>query len=341
MLIVEDEYKCLICNKKNKLQKVATIYGWNYFCEDCINKHVFFCNSCNTYYYEEHFDRINLDDEKNMCKSICGICFENDYFRCTHCCKIQKISSECDLNSYVCEKCINNYSSLKKDNNFLINHSRFIPQLKFYKYDQEETELFIGVELELAGKHENYINFLKEIHNNTKFVYCKRDGSLPNYGVEIVSHPATINFHNNSSEWIKIFDLINKYEINNTNNCGLHFHFSKKYFSDDNIKFLDYFINNNEKIMKEIGGRSLKNYCSIRKKLFDQWGTRFCSNHCDAINITNKNTIEIRFCASTYEYDIFRQRMNDVFNIIMFSKQYSFEDILKGNNAEMFEHFLK
>ena len=59
-------------------------------------------------------------------------------------------------------------------------------------------------------------------------IYCKHDGSLDD-GFEIVSHPATLEYHTNTIPWKKILDeaLEMGYYSHNSGTCGLHVHINR------------------------------------------------------------------------------------------------------------------
>lgn len=337
----KDNECCYYCEKdfsKNKLINVATFDGWKKCCNAC-RDNIFYCCSCKKYYDLNDF----VYEDLNNKKSICHSCFDADYFLCRICNKTKK--KKYMAGDLYCEEC-KEQGDNKYKNKTIYSYS-YKPVPHFFKMPKEKTDLFIGIELEIAPnlhitsyKNSNY-DFIQSIKELTNFVYCKDDSSLPYGGVEIVSHPATINYHNNSNEWKHIFELIKDNNMNNTNGCGLHFHLSRKFFTDESIRVFDYFVNNNEKLMESIGGRPLDDYCEAITKNINNWGQKICSSHCDAINLTPKNTIEIRFCKSTDDIDVFLMRLNTIFQMAMFVKSRSFKDIITKDNKRMFKNFIR
>ena len=327
-----EQKTCFFCKNtynEDEMRKFATFNGFEFSCKECARSRLYKCSSCKISYYEYDFEKYHIND-----KIVCSFC-EHEYFQCSRCHK-EKPNTKMAGN-LICSDCFN------KDNNDngKIHDYLFKPKPIFHKNKNEKTNLFIGIELEINPCIDNYdnINFVKDISNQNNFVYCKSDGSLSWDGVEIVSHPATLRYHIESNEWKNIFTLMQKYNMSNINGCGLHFHLSRKFFDEENLRVIDYFVNNNEELMQKIGGRRLTDYCERAFKSENQWGLKFCSDHCDAINLTPKHTIELRFCQSTNIYDVFVERLNYIYKIALFSKSCSFKDIIQGDNIKMFEHF--
>ena len=66
-------------------------------------------------------------------------------------------------------------------------------------------------------------------------IYMKHDGSLNDEGVEIVTHPCTLNYHQYELKWGAIIHACesNGYKSHNTTTCGLHTHVNRNVFGDD------------------------------------------------------------------------------------------------------------
>jgi hypothetical protein len=65
-------------------------------------------------------------------------------------------------------------------------------------------------------------------------IYIKEDGSLSRDGMEIVTHPATLDYHINQFPWTDICQtaLSYGYRSHDTDTCGLHIHASRSLFGD-------------------------------------------------------------------------------------------------------------
>jgi hypothetical protein len=267
-----------------------------YLCQNCASRHlkqgsIEKCHCCQKYY---------------MCHSLYNI---DGYSYCTECKRQLTKSCECGnliLGGKYCVECAKHK---------FINQYSYKPKANFYSYPNEEEKLFAGIELEM--NFDDVIDFKKfiEHYSADDFVYLKRDGSIGNNGVEIVSHPATFKFHFHNSEWKTIFS---QFKHTNTLGCGLHIHLSKNAFNREEVAFLDYLVNNFDYMITQIGSRSLTHYC--RKIKARRWGYDRLSNHTDACNLTNDKTIELRFCKSTNNYRSFMKKLKNIWVLVMFVK---------------------
>ena len=70
-------------------------------------------------------------------------------------------------------------------------------------------------------------DFVAEYSN---FFYMKKDTSIPIYGCEIVTQPATLKKHLNSKYWKPLLEASKEYGFNASNNkCGIHVHVRKTF----------------------------------------------------------------------------------------------------------------
>ena len=130
--------------------------------------------------------------------------------------------------------------------------------------------LVMGMELETENKGphntwemaEKLLEQVNEKDREEK-IYIKSDSSLY-AGMEIVSHPGTLEYYKNHFNWQASTNLARyKFEAWNTSTCGLHIHMNKKAFLDDKhlFKFLA-FVYKNKKQFVEFSGRESHNYAS-------------------------------------------------------------------------------
>ena len=292
------------------------VHGMNrdfYICEKCIDIY-YKCHCCGEYF--GHYPHVGTMIEDEF---VCSQCFRNNTFNtCDRC-------GRRILNGTLCASCASS--------SFIHNYS-YKPTPVFHHCFGENTKLYAGIELEINFNHtEGYKKFLSNCFNND-FVYLKHDGSIGKYGVEIVSHPATFRYHLNC-EWKKIFEMLGD---TNTLGCGLHIHLSKNAFNDKEVMFLDYLVNNCSYIITQIGSRALKDYCKNHIGC-KHYGYRRRSAHTDACNLTNANTIELRFCKSTGNYHSFIKKIKNIFAVITFVKTVCSQDYQKFfmNNMKALE----
>ena len=119
------------------------------------------------------------------------------------------------------------------------------------------------MEVQLRQSNDIDRNEVAEIIKNDfdDFVICKEDSSI-GYGFEIVSHPATFDYH--KFAWERFFSNSSKYvKSYGSNSTGLHIHISRKSISQLGTGKILYFINSdiNKTFLDKISGRTATDYC--------------------------------------------------------------------------------
>ena len=189
-----------------------------------------------------------------------------------------------------------------------IHNSQLDPLVLLSFQGKPEDGLYLGVELEVEVKRYHSANFIKsqEIeHCVPGFLMCKEDGSI-GYGFEMCTAPASLDIH--KEMWPLILSEKNRINLNtfdNSANCGMHVHVSRKPLSNLVIGKVLTFINSpkTRKNIISIAGRERSEFTSFeRKKIAD---VQFPSRHrrYQAVNINNKTTIEFRIFRSTTSVD--------------------------------------
>jgi hypothetical protein len=260
------------------------------------------CSSC-----KDTFKELIIFNGNYYCEG----CYSDKFLLCKNCKKV--IENSFYATKRVCEECFFGKH---------IQYGSYTPKnFKFYNNNNEE-DVYIGVELEIQG---DKIREFSETIKDNEFFYCKRDGSIPIQGIEIVSHPATYQYHK-SNQWKDIFDTLNYYDIKDISNCGLHFHIDRKSLAKKTIYNLDYIVNIFKNTLSEYGGRPYNYYCQSRYKNNFDWGVKGV-NHFDAFNVKNKDTVEIRICKSTNNYRTFIKRLKFIYSLILFAQTVSNKEI--------------
>jgi hypothetical protein len=57
------------------------------------------------------------------------------------------------------------------------------------------------------------------------------------------------------------------------------------------------------------------------------------------VNLENLNTIELRFCKATDDWQIFTNRVKMCFGIIYFAKEFSLKDIASWDEVQFIRNF--
>lgn len=267
----------------------------------------------------------NVRDKGYFMKKICEKCNELKQCKSYSIGLLKGKSSLSVINCNLCASCATLYKMCPNCKNLLLrghfsgrfckhcNYSNKIHKfdynvmhkLKFFDSSKPTTEqkisknkIYYGVELELSINR----NFpLRSVVDESidsigrNFCITKHDGSIKPKGFEIVSAPATIDFH--KKIWDVFFTYAKKrkcFVINST--CGMHVHVSRRALSNDDIELICYFIYNrdNYDIVKLIAGRQSNFFCDFKHN---------CGNDIKytAINRLPSNTIEFRIFKATLD----------------------------------------
>lgn len=321
---------CDFCNSYHKKGKAIEYRNLDddkshYVCKKCYEKGVGVskCEDCGNYLFNNVKQYVMED---TMSKRICSHCYERNYFTCLDCERTYHVSYRFEQNENHCKKC--------NPEPVVLNYSYKPFRLKFTTLDKEVDPVFFGIEFEIGGcSRESNVKKLVEMFTNRGLLYFKRDASIPNYGCEIVSHPATHKAHKDVVPWKNIFKSIKELGINEYQGCGLHVHVGRDKLSKDEICFLDCFININFEFVEEFCGRKLNSYCTHVLKRRSEWGIQCYGRH-NAVNISNSSTVEFRFCSSTNKYDVFMKRLDFVCSLVFFAKKFGFKaaDVFSAND---------
>jgi hypothetical protein len=178
----------------------------------------------------------------------------------------------------------------------------------------------MGIELEV-DKGEDCEGAAREIIDTTGEIYCKHDGSL-SHGFEIVSHPATYEYHRDNLKWGAVMRIAKEhgFKSHDAGTCGLHVHVSRTAFGRDydqrelGITKLLYMV---EKYWDQVLKFSRRTEAQA-----DQWAARYCSGahimpadellnaakrggRYRAVNLQPSRTVEIRIFRGTLKKSTF------------------------------------
>jgi hypothetical protein len=184
-------------------------------------------------------------------------------------------------------------------------------------------ELFLGVEVEIDGAGEDSDNareLLKIANQSEEYIYIKHDGSL-NDGLELVSHPCTLEHHRDYVPWQAICRkaVTLGYTSHNAGSCGIHVHVSRTSFGDTNQRQEDviarilYFV--------EVHWNEMLRFSRRTDAQLNRWAARYglkenpqtVLEHAKnsslgryaAINLQNRNTIEFRLYRGSLRFQTF------------------------------------
>lgn len=217
----ENKIICSHCGVLIEDKDFDTVNG-EPICRDCADRYTVICDRCGATIWES-------DAYGDEYTNLCCHCYENHYTRCSCCDALLHEDEAYHLNGYdYCHDCYDE----ERDKCRNIHDYSYKPEPIFYG----SSDRYFGIELEIdgAGKDDDYAENLLEIANsNDKHIYIKSDGSLDD-GMEIVSHPMTLDFHKDFC-WK---DIMRKaislgYRSHQTSTCGLHIHVNRDCLGED------------------------------------------------------------------------------------------------------------
>ena len=323
---------CVSCQKLHKKleSKKATFQG---------KKNSDVCPRCFSQYYKEccdchgFFDRHEIMNYKD--KPFCRSCFDKSYQQCTHCNTIYPMGNMTHTRmatnrvtfvmepQSVCDGCWDYHGNIQSYNSK--------PVMTFHGKEPH----FYGIELEMELT--NYVRNergqkAQEILNifGDDFIIIKEDGSLQT-GFEICTQPASLD--EQKIRWNKFFDNLPKNITSyGSDRCGLHVHCSRKPLSLLTIAKQVVFVNEdtNKEFIQIIAGRGPNQYSTLAKKNHNHVNmvpitVGRPTQRYEAINLTNKDTIEYRIFKGTLKRESFFKSLEFCDALIQFCNM--------GNNS--------
>lgn len=348
----------------------------DYFrCADCGD----IVADCNRYYIE--------DEEKNVCLSCFN---DNGYFQCEDCgafyssdylsdIEDRALCNDCRANYVICDGC---GRSIYADDayydddtdcyyceNCWYDHER-VDGLLCYHDDRADYGIFHYVDENGDGhltytpdKNEKYLGFedeiddgsngtdlVEDINNKFDYVYCMHDGSLSERGIELITQPATLEWHEKYGRYDDLFDMCKDYdyESDHSGTTGLHVHVSRSFFGEGDtqqfniaklILLMNKFWDNRivpftRRSSYELDRWASKNY---HEDVFETdterdvaqkvTGSANSSGRYKAINTQNYRTIEFRIFKGTLDYNTLIATLQFVDYVCDYAKNHTLQEI--------------
>lgn len=291
----DNSTSCEDCSSTIHYDNAYSINSDFYVCERCYENNYTFCEACESYYHSEHY---------SSCPDGC----DND-----------------------------------ERSNSLIQSYAFRPEPVFgylrngmprYSSVAPANTSVTGFELEMEAVNcERYEGV--ELANNIfkDWCYFKEDGSLSN-GFEMVSHPMSLDIVRDTFPWERLRELSSVgMRSAQTRTCGLHIHINKSFFANNPTtmyRFMSMFYSNAEQ-WKKIAGRSDSTYASWSEyeqsqllsytKHFANRNHYSNSDRYVALNLQNRNTIELRFFKGTLRPSSFVARLEAVHAVAQYAQE--------------------
>lgn len=302
---------CCVCGSLHPVEELTEVDD-SYLCESCLHTETVRCQRCG--------ERIWTDDNAGDGNTpLCQSCYDRYYTSCEDCGRVilqddayYESDDDYEARCYSCH--------CRHADNRVIHDYYYRPEPIFYG----EGERYIGIELEIdsGGEREKNAEAILNVANaaGEELLYIKHDGSLED-GMELVSHPATIDFHLTQFPWVAIMKKARSlgYVSHRGGTCGLHFHVNRTAFGttldeqDACIARLLY--------LHEVFWNELLRFSRRTKNQYEQWCARYGlreqpqeilkhakgygSCRYASVNLQNTNTIEFRLCRGTLRYSTF------------------------------------
>lgn len=315
----------------------ATNYDDEYYCDSCISRYFTRCRCCGDLLYIDHA-------HSTIDGYVCDYCRDSCYFQCDGCDEL--VHNDHYGEDGLCIDCSENSRNG-------IHSYDYKPDFGYFPEYFLDT-LYLGWELEVDGGGEDEYNagILIDILESG-YAYAKHDGSLRN-GFEIVSHPATLEFHlSQNLKSLMSRALSMGYRSHDSGTCGLHVHVNRSYLGstvserDNNILKILY--------INELLWDQFKNFSRRTESQLQNWACRYGlmppdellntakhSARYHAINLQNNDTIEFRMWRGTLRPQTFKATLQLVVNLVNIAKEIdvtalqnlSWEDFLYKCNPE-------
>lgn len=367
-------------------EEMRWIDGVGWACESCLENYSV-CPVCGHLVPKDELISIRRSAESGRVEEalVCKSCLEQDsrYFRCPDCnewfdenveyytsTRNGRVCEHCSLNYVECAACgngvriddsqtVNGYTlcenCAEREKRKAIHNYGYKPAPKFKvgsTHDQFDTdvnikELLMGVELEI-DKGDDDAGCANEIVNTVQDVYCKHDGSLDR-GVEIVSHPCTLQYHLTTLGWDKISEIARKYNFSshNAKTCGLHVHVGRRQLENETgeettaaklvlatVRHWDNMVKFSRRLSSQL------NWAECNKPWLDEAYTEGeliraaldteSDGRYQAVNLCNENTVEFRIFRGTLEVNTIKATLEFVSNMCLYCKEHTAFEVMNS-----------
>ena len=328
---MRETFICSHCGKTCDVEDMKQFDGTE-LCPECYEEEVVFCENCGRSMWAEEAADCDL--------ILCQRCYENDYVDCENCGRLIHVDDAHYDDDYDYPYCHSCYES-RRSNKYIHDYS-YKPEPVFYG----DSNRYFGVELEIdcGGHDDSHAEKLADIANtsDTKRIYIKSDGSITD-GMEIVTHPMTLEYHQNKMPWAEIMSkaISLGYRSHKTNTCGLHIHVNRSSFGDTReeqeecISRVLFFV---ERFWQELLKFSRRSASQLArwaarygikedpKATFDN-AKKSNTGRYTCVNLTNYSTIEFRIFRGTLKYNTLIATLQLVNRICELSTKISDEEM--------------
>ena len=347
---------CSDCEELVNWEDMEDVDG-NYVCNDCLENsdRYFRCDDCG----EWHVRSINHVwwTENNYREVsgggiVCNSCADSNYYACYDCGEAVPVGDEFEVDGeYYCEDCasklrgkIHDYS-YKPEPKFKTIHDAFFGR-------RDKDNLYFGVELEVDDGY-NRNDCAIDLSRASEDIYCKTDGSL-HRGIEIVTHPCTLDYHMEAMAWEDICRIARDYDFDSgdTSTCGLHIHVGLDELGETWEKVeevqaklvmlvrrhwgdLVVFSRRNEEELDEWADRPYFKYGADAEESIINALRTANSGRYQAVNLTNSSTVEFRLFKGTIYRDEIIAALQLTSNLCHYAMDHTVEEVMKSQWKEV------
>ena len=223
----------------------------------------------------------------------------------------------------------------------------------------EIKELMFGVELEI-DKGCDPEETAEDLIDTCSDIYCKHDGSLTDEGIEIVTHPCSLEYHCKQLGWEKIVDVARNHDYTSqqASTCGLHIHVGRWQMGETEkerestaakvVVLVSRFWNQmvtfsrrRESQLSEWAALPMYDFGRVKESLLPHALDTRSSGRYQAVNLCNYATVEFRLFNGTLNPDTIKASLQLVNNIVNYAKDHDTDEVIASqwNEVAQYESF--
>ena len=335
--------KCGKVHLSSILVQVSGATEGEVWCPTCCKEHAVVCPVCGGFALKGSITVDVICDSSGKTRKVCKRCAERDAVACHDCGKLvlRSIAQAVDDELY-CHKCYGrldlptcsncgrptrntaNASGRVYCSNCMANgygscvhgYHGWGKRFTFWhgsgakSSGPKDDTLYLGFELEAGGttggKMTTASNEVVALSDEETRFHLERDGSIPQYGFELISAPHTLAAHK-EEDWEGILEIMLNHGMRSHDlggRCGLHVHVTRKFLTVPDCAKIDLFVSKNQTFWERVARRTSGQYARYVDKSVEQAGRSDSgAGRYSAVNFTNDKTVEFRLFRGTLRYE--------------------------------------
>ena len=346
----------------------------DYICEDCRDNYYSYCEDCDELVPDIDIVAVN-DNHRFVCRhcarhyytcshchglfsagcitvdtyyiTLCEDCYEDYYFTCDDCGDVYHLDDSQHIDGCLyCNSCAGNHEGS------ILSYSTK-PNPVFFG----DKKAGYGIEVEIDDGDYKQDAARDIARAGRDHIYIKEDGSLSRDGMEIVTHPATLNYHTQHFPWTDICQtaLSYGYRSHDTDTCGLHIHASRSLFGDTILE-QDLTIAKIILLIDRWYDSHILRFARRNIYKMQQWAgkpnadirpgddevaavdksKKTATDRYKAVNLCNHSTVEFRFFKGTLKRDTIIASIQWVDTIIQYCRNTQLKDLFSTSWEDIF-----